>query len=305
MLDVHDVSKAYGSVQALSRVDLDIAPGEILGLLGPNGAGKSTLISLVAGLMAPDSGTISVCGHDIRSNPMLTRKMLGVAPQELGIYPPLSVAQNLRFFGRLAGLARRELEQRMERIADALDLTALLGRPAQDLSGGEKRRLHTAMALLHKAQLLLLDEPTAGVDVDTRNRLLEFIRDLATKGIAICYATHYLHEVEMLGASVAILDGGRLTSRGTVTEMIATYNETLVEIRLNGTLPEGHIEGRVEGEDTLLRIATSDPAATVSRVLTRLGPHANRVTGIDIVQPSLESAYLALTGHRASIDHQS
>lgn len=299
MLEIRNLCKSYGGIDALADVDLDIAVGEILGLLGPNGAGKSTLISLVAGLAMPDSGTITIDGLDIRSNPMQVRRRLGVAPQELGIYLQLSVRQNLRFFGRLVGLDRGALHDRLERIADALDLTPLLDRRAQDLSGGEKRRLHTAMALLHEARLLLLDEPTAGVDIDTRNKLLAFIRELAAEGTAICYATHYLHEVEALDASVAILDGGRLTSRGTVSEILAAFDDALVEIRFDGALPATlDVDGRVDDDDSLLRITTSDPAATINRVLMCLGSDADRLRGIEIVQPSLESAYLALTGHR-------
>lgn len=301
MLEIQDLHKSYGQVDALAGVDLAIAPGEILALLGPNGAGKSTLISLVAGLTTPDRGTIRIDGLDIQADPMRVKRMLGVAPQELGIYLQLTVAQNLDFFGRLVGLSRGALSDRIERLVDALDLAELVDRRAEDLSGGEKRRLHTAMALLQDAGLLLLDEPTAGVDVDTRARLLSFVRELAAEGAAICYATHYLQEVETLEASVAILEHGRMVARGSLVELIAASDGAFVEIRLARSLPVGlEIEGRVEGDQSLLRIPTTSPAAAVTRALTQLGEDASLVRGIEIVQPSLESAYLALTGRRFS-----
>jgi ABC-2 type transport system ATP-binding protein len=299
MLELRDVSKSYNGVPALSKVNLDIAPGEILGLLGPNGAGKTTLISLTAGLLAPSGGEIRIGGLDLQTNLLQARRLLGVAPQELGIYLQLTVSQNLRFFARLAGLRRHQITERLETVADALDLRELLHRRAQDLSGGEKRRLHTAAALLHGAKLLLLDEPTAGVDVDTRNHLLGYIRSLAAEGTAVCYATHYLHEVEALDASVAILEGGRVTNRGTVAELIATFDEAVVEITFESTVPPGMAtHGRVDDEENILRIRARDPATALSNALASLGDAANRIQAIEVVKPSLESAYLAMTGRR-------
>lgn len=301
MLELYDVHKSYGCVRALAGINLAIEPGEVLALLGPNGAGKSTLISLIAGLTAPDRGTIRVGGVDVQQDPMRARAMLGVAPQDLGIYLQLTVRQNLAFFGRLAGLRRGALHERVERIAAAADLTELLGRRADQLSGGEKRRVHTAMALLHDARLLLLDEPTAGVDIDTRSRLLTFVRELADAGSAVCYATHYLQEVESLDASVAILEYGQLVASGTLAELVASCDEALVEIQLEQPLDATvEVAGRVDGEDCLLRLACRDPAVAVSRTLAELGPAASLVRGIEIVKPSLEQAYLALTGRRFS-----
>jgi ABC-2 type transport system ATP-binding protein len=301
VLEIHGLRKSYGEVEALAGVDLTIARGEILALLGPNGAGKSTLISLIAGLTAPDRGTIAIDGRDLQADPMRVKAMLGVAPQDLGVYLQLTVAQNLDFFGHLVGLGRGALAARVGRIVEALDLAGLVDRRAEDLSGGEKRRLHTAMALLQDARLLLLDEPTAGVDIDTRARLLSFIRELADEGAAICYATHYLQEVETLGASVAILEHGQLVARGSLADLIAASAGAFVEIRLEWPLPAAlAIDGRVAGDETLLRIATANPADAVTHALAQLGDDAGLVRGIEIVQPSLESAYLALTGKRFS-----
>jgi ABC-2 type transport system ATP-binding protein len=299
MLEVRGMEKAYGDVVALSGVDLDIAPGEVLGLLGPNGAGKSTLISIVAGLTAPDRGTVRVCGLDVWSNRLQVRRLLGIAPQELGVYLQLSVSQNLRFFGKLAGLTRADLNDRIATVSEALGLGDLLDRRAQELSGGEKRRLHTGAALLHGARLLLLDEPTAGVDIATRNSILALVKRLAADGTAICYATHYLPEVEALDASIAILEDGQFTTKGTVGDLIATFDEAVVEIRFDTSLPTDlAVEGRVDGDECLVRLRTRDPGVTISRVLTSVGHFSNQVATVEIVQPSLESAFLAITGHR-------
>jgi ABC-2 type transport system ATP-binding protein len=299
VLEIRGVSKAYDDVAALRGVDLDIGPGEIVGLLGPNGAGKSTLISIVAGLVKADAGTVRIGGLNVRSNLLKVRRLMGVAPQELGIYLQLSVSTNLRFFGKLAGLRGDQLTDRIETVAAALDLSHLLDCRAQELSGGEKRRLHTGTALLHGARLLLLDEPTAGVDIATRNSLLALVRELAAEGAAICYATHYLPEVEALNASVAILEAGRFIAKGTVAELTTAFNEAVVEIRLDRAVPR-HIavDGRVADDACLLRIQAHDSGAALSRAFIALGSAASRVASVEVVQPSLESAYLAITGHR-------
>src|ERR1035437_1143133 len=180
------VTKRYGDNVALNDVDLDIRPGEILGLLGPDGAGKTTLVSIAAGLLRADAGTVKVCGIDVRRDPVGARRRLGLAPQELGVYPLLSVRENLVFFGEMAGLRSHQLRRRIEEVADDLDLGTFIDRKAQFLSGGEKRRLHTAMALIPRPALLLLDEPTTGVDVATRAHLIQVVRKLAAEGAAVC-----------------------------------------------------------------------------------------------------------------------
>jgi ABC-2 type transport system ATP-binding protein len=209
VLEVRGLTKTFGRMVALDGVNLEIQRGEICALLGQNGAGKTTLTSIVAGLRRPDSGNVLVGGIDVVAKPKEASRLIGLVPQEVGVYPTLTVREGMRFFGELADLRGRTLSARIEEVAEALDLTDLLGRTAGRLSGGEKRRVHTAMALVHRPALLLLDEPTAGVDVQTRIRLLNAVRALATDfDTAVCYTTHYLAEVETLRASVAILDDG-------------------------------------------------------------------------------------------------
>ncbi|HYU86306.1 MAG TPA: ABC transporter ATP-binding protein, partial [Kribbellaceae bacterium] len=192
MLHIRGLCKAYGDLKALQGIDLDVRAGEIVALLGPNGAGKTTLVSIVAGLRKADSGTVEVDGLDALRRSAEVRRRVGLAPQDLGVYPVVSVRQNLRLFGELAGVRRTDLKARVDEVAEALAITDLLDRKGGELSGGQKRRVHTAIALLHRPRLLLLDEATTGADVETRGHILELVKELAADGSAVLYSTHYL-----------------------------------------------------------------------------------------------------------------
>ncbi len=229
-LIVENLRKSYGSTEVLAGVDLRVAAGEIVALLGPNGAGKTTLVSIVAALLRPDSGRVLVNGVDPQAQPRQARAHLGIAPQETGLYMVLTARENLGFAGELGGLGKPEIERRILEVAEIFELSPLLDRRINDLSGGEKRRLHTAMALMHDPPLLLLDEPTVGMDVETRARLLKAIGELASAGSAVLYSTHYLAEVEELDASVAILDRGRIIARDTLQSLVGSYGRPRVEL---------------------------------------------------------------------------
>jgi ABC-2 type transport system ATP-binding protein len=302
VLRVRGLTRSYGTILALDGVDIDIAQGEVVGLLGPNGAGKTTLISIIAGLRAPDRGSVHVCGRDVQKDPLAARRMLGIAPQELAVYLQLSVRANLRFFGRMAGLGRLQLKERIEAVTHALELEEVLDRRPQELSGGEKRRVHTAIAILHRAPLLLLDEPTVGVDVHTRNRLIEVVKSLAYDGAAICYTTHYLHEVESVAASVVILDHGTVIAKGRVKDLIAASGGAVVEVSVEGSVPpELAALGTVDGDSSLVRIQAPDPGAAITRALSTLDHDPDRIRSIEVVRPSLESVYLSVTGRRFDV----
>jgi ABC-2 type transport system ATP-binding protein len=287
---------------ALRGVDLDVARGEIVSLLGPNGAGKTTLVSIVAGLRRADSGVIEVDGLDAVKGSAAVRRRIGLAPQDLGIYPVVSVRNNFLLFGRLAGLGPRALRSRIDEVAAALDIADLLDRGAGSLSGGQKRRVHTAIALLHKPPLLLLDEATTGADVETRAHILELVRQLAAEGSAVLYSTHYLQEVETLGATVALLDGGRLIAHGPVGDLISAHAQSVVELVFEGEVPAAvalAADGRAtaNGSDNRrLRLPTADPAETIAKVIPQAPPGS--LASIEIIRPNLEAVYLALTGRR-------
>ena len=295
------VRKSYGKLEVLKGVDLEIEPGEIAGLLGHNGAGKTTFVSCVAGLRRADSGTILVNGVDATTDPLHARHHLGIAPQDLGIYPTLTVRGNLELFGELGGLRGSEVSKRVEEVGEALSLTPKFDAAAGTLSGGQQRRLHTGMAIVCKPPLLILDEPTVGADIRTRQEILDLVKGLAEDGHAICYSTHYLPEIEQLGASVALLQGGAIIARGSIAELVSRYSTQVVELSFDGPAPEIAVRGgEAAREGSLLRIKTDNAAATAAAALGQLGAHAMRLRNIELVRPSLDSIYLTLTEQRYS-----
>jgi ABC-2 type transport system ATP-binding protein len=301
MLDVQGLSKAYGSRQALDAVSLEVAAGEIMALLGRNGAGKTTLVSIVAGLRSADSGRIVIGGIDALAEPRRARANLGLAPQDTGVYPTLSCHDNLRLFAGLAGLGRREARAAIDELAESLGLTDLLDRRASELSGGERRRLHTAIALIGRPALVLLDEPTVGADVQTRAQVLGVVRKLAADGAAVVYSTHYFPELVELDASVAILEGGRVLARGSINEVIAEHSVGAVELAFAGPAPDlARLvpRGAVTTSGPRVRIETNDPATVTATILAGLDTHAVNLRGLTVSQPSLETAFLRLTEDR-------
>ena len=303
MLRVRGLWKRYGDAVALDGVDLDIEPGEICALLGPNGAGKTTLVSIVAGLRRADAGSVAIGGIDAFASPQPARRLVGLAPQETGVYPTITVRENLRFFAELAELRGADAQRRVEEVAETLGLIAFVDRLVRTLSGGERRRLHTALAMLHRPPLLLLDEPTTGVDVATRSRLLRTVASLAaTDGTAVCYSTHYLPEVEALGASLAILDRGQVIARGTLAELVAAHGASSLELTFDGEPPPVDLRVPVDRAGSSLRIRTDAPAAVLPSVLAALGHDVDRLTGVEILRPNLETVFLSLTGRRYGED---
>jgi len=295
VLHIAGLRKSYGEVEALRGVDLDVSAGEIVALIGPNGAGKTSLVSIVAGLRRADSGTVEVDGMDALRHSLRVRRLIGLAPQDTGLYPVVSVRHNLQLFGELSGLSGRDARRRSVEVADALGLADLLDRQAGKLSGGQKRRLHTALALLHRPKLLLLDEATTGADVETRGQLLDLVRQLAEDGSAIVYSTHYLGEVESLGGRIVIIDHGQVIARGDVGELIRAHAEPVVELAFHdGTMP--HLEGATRVDDSRLRLPAADPATVLSDVLPQLPEGA--LASVEIIRPTLEAVYLSLTGTR-------
>lgn len=280
MLRARGLGKRYGEVTALDGFDLDIAPGEIVGLVGHNGAGKTTFVEIVAGLIRPDAGLVAIDGVDLASRPRRVRGQIGLAPQELGLYLPLTVRENLRLFGALAGLRRRSLRTAIEETAAALDLTEVLDRRVGLLSGGQRRRAQAATALVHRPRLLLLDEPTVGADPATRQALLAVVRRYADAGTAICYTTHYLPELADLGASIAVVARGRVIARGNQDQLLAGLPS---EVRVT-----------FGGADRVVR--TIDPSGALTELLST-GPTPDAV---DIRRPSLDDLYHSLGSEHAA-----
>ena len=220
MLTIENVTKRFGEIVALDRVSLSLARGEFFGLLGPNGAGKTTLMSLVAGLRAPDSGSISISGQRVGPNAMAPRHELGFVPQAIALYEELSAEENLRLFGKLYGLAGQELRARVDHGLHAARLFERRQDKVQTYSGGMKRRINVVASILHRPALLLCDEPTVGVDPQSRNAIFEFLQQLNADGMTIVYSTHYMEEATRLCSRIAIIDHGRLLALGTLDELL-------------------------------------------------------------------------------------
>ena len=295
---MNGLEKRYGDRVALAGVDLEVHPGEVVALVGPNGAGKTTLVSIVCGLRHADAGSVTVGQVDALRSPAAARRLLGLAPQELALYPTISARHNLRVFGELADLRGVDLQRAIDEVAEGLDLVELLDRSVRFLSGGEQRRVHTAVALLHRPPLVLLDEPTAGVDVATRAHLLAFVKTLAERGTAVCYSTHYLREVEDLGATVVMLDHGRIIASGAVDDLIATHAQASIQLTIDESVDVPTIPG-AERFDSTLRVPCEHPADDVPGILAALGPAAKEVRSIELLTPDLESVFLQLTGRTA------
>ena len=300
-------------MQALDNVTLSISGGEIFGLLGPNGAGKTTLISIISGLLTPDSGKVVIGGHDLQRGSLAARALLGVVPQELALYEDLSARQNLRFFGRLSGLGGRDLERRVDETLEFIDLTERQRERTRDFSGGMKRRLNIGIGLLHRPQLVYMDEPTVGVDPQNRRRILDTVLRLRQeRGMSVLYTTHLMEEAQELSDRVGIIDHGRLIAEGTVGELVLqTGEQDRIEIELadDAPLDPGLLSG-LERELPAVADIQLDAGDEASRLLVHadrgrqvlpplisaLGAAGLKLRSVAVQEPNLETVFLQLTG---------
>jgi len=302
MIEVEQLRKQYGDFTAVHDVSFTARPGEIFGLLGPNGAGKTTTIGCISSLLAPTSGQIRVMGHDVVKDGIEARRSMGVVPQEIALYDDLSANENLSYWGGAQGLRGAPLR---ERIHEVLELTGLLDRakePIKRFSGGMKRRLNFACGIVHQPKVLLLDEPTVGVDPQSRVRLLELVRDQARAGACVLYTTHYMEEAETLCDRLAIVDHGNVIAQGTLKELRALLGERDV-LRLTGTFhPEQvrkaleHLEGVevIHADEAQLSLSMSDASHRLPLIFAAL--NGSELRGTTLTQPSLESLFIKLTG---------
>jgi ABC-2 type transport system ATP-binding protein len=303
LLRVERLSKTFGAVRAVDGVSFEVRPGEIYGLLGPNGAGKTTTISMVCGLLKPDAGEVLVAGAAFWSDPQKAKRIMGVVPQELAIYEELSGRENLEFWGRMAGLASGDAKTRAAEMLDALALADRARDAVKTYSGGMKRRINLGCALLHRPQLLLLDEPTVGIDPQARLNILEFIRNLRASGTAILYTTHYLEEAETLCQRIGIIDHGQVLAEGTLGELQKRLGGDLVfvlEADFKNSGPDAwhgfHNRFRViqksEKQLVVAAVGARDPSDCLKELLG-LPVHVENVT---LKRPSLNDVFLQLTG---------
>jgi len=313
MLTLTNIRKSFGSTVAVDDVTLAIRPGEVFGLLGPNGAGKSTIIGMATGLITPDAGTVTIQGLGSPTDPKVRMK-IGVAPQSLALYMELSANENLAFFGKLYGLYGKALSARIAEVLDQVGLAQRADDRVKAYSGGMQRRLNLAVALMHDPALLLMDEPTAGVDPQSRNNILELVKTLAQRGRTIVYTTHYMEEAARLCDRVAIIDKGCVLALGTVPQLIAAHGGGSVV-----TVTRGGIDEEIRTDDPLREIARfleeskqpveiKQPVGAVasSRGIGEDGVSKRDeasgvrgpVDGVRIDRPDLEVVFLHLTGRR-------
>ncbi|MEH7115087.1 ABC transporter ATP-binding protein [Neobacillus niacini] len=305
MLSVQELKKSFGKFDAVKGVSFSIEKGESFSLLGPNGAGKSTIINMITGLFPPSSGEIQINGIDVIKNAKQAQKIIGVVPQEIALYETLSAKENLKFWGRMYDLSGKELEKSVDGVLEIIGLTDRAKDKVSTFSGGMKRRVNIGAAILHQPEVLIMDEPTVGIDPQSRNHILETVKRLNNEGMTIIYTSHYMEEVEYLCERIGIIDHGELIACGTLKELRETIGDrsrivltldrgTSVDI-LNvgkGKFPEKDIQL----QDNKLMLFHKEPQLILSDLIQLVTNSGTRVTSVEIIEPNLESVFLHLTG---------
>jgi ABC-2 type transport system ATP-binding protein len=303
VISVRDLSKRFGQLRAVDRISFEVARGELFGFLGPNGAGKTTTISMVSGLLRPDEGAITIGEYNLWESPRQAKRLLGLVPQEVALYEEFNARENLSFWGGLYEISRSDLKQGIDEILQRVGLSDRAREPISKYSGGMKRRLNLAVGLIHRPQVLLLDEPTVGIDPQARNAILEIIRDIARQGTTILFTTHHLEEAERLCDRIAIMDHGRLLQTGSVRELAKVVGDRDI-ITLRGKFSAGELRQCLEHEPVAF-LSLADQLATLhiegehyglAALVERLSKAGLALADVSIQKPTLESVFLKLTG---------
>ena len=304
VLEAKGLEKSFGDLKAVNGATFHIAPGETYGLLGPNGAGKTTAISMIAGLLEIDGGEVLINGAVMTPRAIAPKAHLGLVPQDLAIYPDLTAAENMTFFGRLYGMPKDALKTRVAQVLEVVGLSDRATDVTKEFSGGMKRRLNIAIGLLHSPQLLILDEPTVGVDPQSRNAILEAVEQLSSEGMAVLYTTHYMEEAERLCDRVGIIDQGKIMAEGTRRELVQLVGQKdRVSIGGNGPILEvvrilAGTDGVSEAtsDENRILLLVEDAGARLASILSTATGAGLNVTGVEIEEPNLEAVFLHLTG---------
>lgn len=330
ILEVENLVKKYGDFEAVKGISFTVEEGEVFGLLGPNGAGKIQTISMLTGVIPPTAGTVRIGGHDIRNEMDQVKKINGLVPQDLALYPTLSARANLNFFGRIYGLHGRELKERVEDVLRIVSLTERADQVVDKFSGGMKRRVNIAAGLVHQPRLLFLDEPTVGVDPQSRNHIFESVQRLnRERGMSVVYTSHYMEEVETLCSRAAIIDEGRIIAMDTIKNLIALLGDggvvyvgvnridesmlvqlsALPAVKEAALVPQPPAPPAPDGKEStaevkpvsaspVVKIVAKNNQQAVVNVLGYLNQHDIVITSLEIMQPNLEGVFLHLTGKK-------
>jgi len=319
ILIAKDLRKTYGDNEAVKGISFSVLRGEIFSLLGPNGAGKTTTINMLSCLIEPTSGTAEIAGHAIPGDTLGVRRAIGVVPQEIALYDALSARQNLEFWGRLYDMSGKELTRRIDQVLEQVGLSDRAKDKVKTFSGGMKRRINIAAGLLHKPQLLFMDEPTVGIDPQSRRRILDMVRELRDQGMTVLYTTHYMEEAEELSDRVGIIDKGRLIALGTQAELTKVVGEQeTLRLHLseeaavavvpasggNGPAADGRVDlfaglpGVIGAAavDHQIVVNVADAGEALPGVVGRANEAGLHVRAVEIQEPNLESVFLHLTG---------
>ncbi|MCL4872079.1 MAG: ATP-binding cassette domain-containing protein [Anaerolineae bacterium] len=309
IIEVHNLEKQYAPAaeKAVKGISFNIEQGEIFSLLGPNGAGKTTTISMISCLLSPTAGDAIVAGHSITKAPMKVKQSIGVVPQEIALYDSISAQENLLFWGRMYGLSGSKLHERVQATLKISGLEDRAGDKVKTFSGGMKRRLNIAVGLLHEPQVLYMDEPTVGIDPQSRRRILDTVKELNGQGLTVLYTTHYMEEAEELSNRIGIIDHGQLIALGTqaeLTQMVGRFDT--ITVQMDGVMAGeqllagvGQLPGvhQADGSVAQLILQTQDAKQLLPQLLNWTDGQGLRLRGVEIQAPNLEAVFLHLTGH--------
>ena len=303
MIQVEELKKSYGDLRAVDGVSFQVNEGELFGFLGPNGAGKTTTLSMINGLLRPDSGAVRVFDIDVWLAPVQAKRIMGLAPQETALYEEFSARENLEFWGSLYGVPRSELKVNIDEILERVGLADRAKEPVARYSGGMKRRLNLAIGLVHKPKVVLLDEPTVGIDPQARNNILEVIREIARAGTTVLFTTHHLEEAETLCERIAIMDHGKILETGAVDELANVVGDGSI-ITIHGNFSPVQIKSVLEHEsasilnlaDGIATLSLKPNGTNVASIIQKVSEAGLEITDLSIQKPSLESVFLKLTG---------
>jgi ABC-2 type transport system ATP-binding protein len=307
ILEARELRKQYENVEAVRGISFDIQSGEIFSLLGPNGAGKTTTISMLSCLVEPTNGDATISGHSILKESNAVKKEIGVVPQEIALYPTLTARENLAFWGKMYGLGGSALKERISEVLEVAGLAKRADQKVETYSGGMKRRINIAVGLLHQPKLLYMDEPTVGIDPQSRRRILDTVMELNKSGLTVLYTTHYMEEAEELSDRIGIIDNGEIIALGSQQELtrkmgeFETINIRLAEDNIDGSKLTAALN-KVKGvdsssyTDSQLNVQAQDSDAAIGKVIDVINKHKGRILEIKIAEPNLEAVFLHLTG---------